>query len=538
MSKLNYQQLISKYRKTAKSNRLIEAIQLLNELVRREPLNLEWIKRRAECHIRLEQYPEALVDYAKVVEKEPENEDFLINFGAALIRCNQYDHAREILLYVTELNPKNIGSYINLSQVYDQLGLPEEQLRVAMKAVQISPVNAMAYNNLGSVFSLLDMKNEAREAFLTAIALDGNLIMAQFNIALIDFDMGLNQKAIEAFEVLLNSNKPTKNEKDFIRFTASFAYFKAGLLEKGWLNYEYGFGLKISHKSPRGNGNFLKPKWDGMDLGGGGLFILREQGVTDEILFSNCFAELECIDGNVTIQCDARLFSIFQRTYPKIKFVPDTQEILTNAFLSKFKYFSAIGSVPGIFRKKIEDFNRPTKLLEPLPKLFDDFKNRMHHCKNKKLIGICWRSGLLSVGRNTDATVLTDWGLLLREKNYQFVNLMWSECEEEMQEAENKFGIKILRWQDIDMKNDFESVLAIIKNLDAVVTISSSPYVLSSFAGVKTMLLTPDLWPLMGQKKSHPWSKFITPFVQESNEHILKKLDLVIEELDSLFKSS
>jgi tRNA (uracil-5-)-methyltransferase len=41
---------------------------------------------------------------------------------------------------------------------------------------------------------------------------------AQFNIALIDFDIGLNQKAIEAFEVLLNSNKPTKNEKDFYSF--------------------------------------------------------------------------------------------------------------------------------------------------------------------------------------------------------------------------------------------------------------------------------------------------------------------------------
>ena len=109
---------------------------------------------------------------------------------------------------------------------------------------------------------------------------------------------------------------------------------------------------------------------------------------------------------------------------------------------------------------------------------------------------------------------------------------MWGDGENEIQEAENKFGIKILRWNDLDLKNDFESVLALMQNLDAVVSVSSTPYAISSFSGIKTFLLTPDLWQLFGQKNYHPWNKFITPIVIEPNAHLLSKLDI----LESMLK--
>ena len=534
MAKLNHHQLISKYKKAASGNRLTEAIRLLNELVIKEPLNLDWVKLRAECHLRLEHYSEALIDYAKVIEKQPENEDCLVNFGAVLIRCNRYEHAREILEYTIELNPSNIGPYINLSQVYDQLNLPKEQLNVAMKAVQLNPLNAMAYNNLGSVFSALDMKIEAREAYLTAIALDNNLIMAKFNIALINMELGLIEDALLAFEQLLESPKPTQNEKDFIRFNASIAYLKSGQLEKGWLNYEYGFGLTISHKAQRGSGKFPEPKWRGENLSGGSLFVLREQGVGDEILFSNCFVDLEELEGKVVVQCDPRLVKIFQRTYPSIVFIPDEQKHVAFDSLTKYTYISAMGSLPGHFRKTIDDFNRPIKLLQPLPDLVFEFKKRLSPYADKKLIGLAWRTGLLLASRSGDATALSDWGTLLRKPDLQFVSLMWGDGEAEIQEAESKFGIKILRWSDLDLKDDFESVLGLMQNLDAVISVSSTPYALSSFSGVKTFLLTPDLWQLLGQKDYHPWSSFITPIVIERNAHLLSKLETLEKMLDSL----
>jgi ADP-heptose:LPS heptosyltransferase len=141
---------------------------------------------------------------------------------------------------------------------------------------------------------------------------------------------------------------------------------------------------------------------------------------------------------------------------------------------------------------------------------------------------------LLLANRTGDATALTDWEPLLCKPNLQFVNLMWGDGEAEIQKAENKFGIKILRWNDLDLKNDFESILALMQNLDAVVSVSSTPYALSSFSGIKTFLLTPNLWQLLGQKETHPWNKFITPIVIENNKHLLSKLNMLEAMLEAL----
>jgi len=59
----------------------------------------------------------------------------------------------------------------------------------------------------------------------------------------------------------------------------------------------------------------------------------------------------------------------------------------------------------------------------------------------KILVGISWRGGKLSANRNLNYTGLVDWGDLLTDKKIQFVNLQYGECESELIEAENKFGI-------------------------------------------------------------------------------------------------
>jgi hypothetical protein len=57
---------------------------------------------------------------------------------------------------------------------------------------------------------------------------------------------------------------------------------------------------------------------------------------------------------------------------------------------------------------------------------------------------------------------------------------------------------------------------------------------MASFSGVKTFLLTPEFWQLLGQKDFHPWSKFITPIVIDNNEHLLSKLDSLGQMIDKL----
>lgn len=532
MQKKNLNQLISLANKAIAQSNYAAAIPYLKKLVELQPKNILWMQLRSEAYLRTGNYADALLDLAKLVEAEPENEISMLNFGVALNKTNHNKEAKVVLESLLELDPKNLSSYINLGEVYQKLSMPKEQLRVAFKAIEIDPLNAVAYNNLGAAFLEIDMIVEAREALLTAIAFDPNNFEANLNLISVDFLNGDNDKVISTFESLVHSGKLNTEQEAVLRFLCAPAFLMSGHLEEGWFNYEFGFGLTFSSHSGRGVGKFPEPKWRGEDLTGKTIFVRREQGVGDEILFSNCFIDLEEINAEVTIECDPRLVSIFQRTYPKIIFIPDEKKLYSTEFFDKFTYLSSVGSLPGQFRKKISDFDRPIKLLKPSPDLVFNFAQRLKPYRSKKIIGIAWRTGLLLASRTGDATALSDWGPLLSNPNYQFVNLMWGDGENEIQEAENKFGIKILRWNDLDLKNDFESVLALMQNLDAVVSVSSTPYALASFSGVKTFLLTPDLWQLLGQKNHHPWNKFITPIVIEPNAHLLSKLDI----LESMLK--
>jgi ADP-heptose:LPS heptosyltransferase len=408
-------------------------------------------------------------------------------------------------------------------------------LAVAFKAIEINPTSALAYVNLGSALGDLKMWAESREAFLTAIAIDPKNFNAVVNIALNDLNRGNISAAILSFENLLTSGNLSEDEMAFVRWTCSSAYLQIGQLDKGWLNYEYGLGLVIGAKGSRSVGKFPEPKWRGESLLNKTLIVLREQGLGDEVLFSTCYADLEELNANIIVQCDARLLDIFQRTYPKLNFVPDKIQLRID---DKNKVFQiAAGSLMGLFRKNITDFNRPIKHLLPNPSIELDYKDRLSfYKKNKKLVGICWRSGMLLTSRNDHYSVLTDWGELLKNPNFQFVNLQYGECEAEIFEAEKKFGINILRWSDTDLKDDLERVVAIIKNLDAVVSVTSAPSPLAGAVGVKTYILSPNYsWVFLGEKSKYPWFRSNEFFVPKNDKsHFLEFLPNIAMSIEKL----
>lgn len=534
MSKKNRQQLISLSNKAMNSAEYQKAINYLSLLIKNEAKNLELLKTRSDAYFKTNQFNLALIDLAKLVEAEPQNQISLLNFGVSLLRCNKLNEALEIFLHLLEIDSENFGAHINLCEVYQRLDRPSDQLSAAVKAVGINPRSPLAYVNLGSALGDLGMLTESRESFLTAVTLDPTNFNANVNIAITDLSAGNISGAISTLESLLTTRSLSPDEEAFVRWISSSAYLQTGQLEKGWFNYEYGFGLVIGAKGTRSLEKFPEPKWRGEDLTGKTLIVLREQGLGDEILFSTCYVDLEELNVNVIVQCDSRMLDLFQRTYPKLNFVPDK---VTLEISDKSKVFQiGAGSLMGIFRKKITDFGRSIKTLNPDPLLEMEFRNRLSVYKQKKLVGICWRSGMLLVSRNSGYSALTDWGDLLKNPNFQFVNLQYGECEEEILAAEQKFGINILRWSDTDLKNDLERVVALAKNLDAVVSVTSAPAPISGATGVKTYILSDSYsWLFLGETNKYPWfqnNEFFVP--QNSKTHFLDYLPHIATSIENL----
>lgn len=503
------------------SGQYVKAIAILKKLLEEDPTNAEFMLLMGEGLMRNEQYSEALAIFAKVVETENSNIRALVNFGVALLRNRHLEEAKDILLYALELDPKSIDAHINLGSVYQSLLQPEKSLQTAFKVIELAPGSFMAYNNLGCALGDVHQLDAAREAYITSNLLNPNYLTAIINLAQLEVKSGNHQRGLELYESALNLKNISPGEKDVVKYYLSHSYLYFGQLEKGWDYYEYGFVDMLPTGAYRSLRKFKQPRWDGDFNESRKILIWREQGLGDEILFSTCLQDMHESNLDIIFECDPRLMDIFQRMYPR--FTVRGESINNNNNFSSvddFELHVPIGSLPKYFRRHIVNFNKPTPKFTPLPTAVSLVNQRLQKYSDKILVGICWRSGMLSIERNLNYTALSDWGPLLTDPRYKFVNLFHGDCENEIQAVEQKFNIEILRWQDIDLKNDLETVLALVSQLDCVVSVGTAVSVIAAAAGVNTLVLLQRSWVLLGQNDQYPWFPSARPFVVETNEHV------------------
>jgi len=497
-----------------------KAIEILNTHLKVNTEDLSALMLRGEAFLRGEQFESALTDYAKIVEKDSKNILALNNFSIALIRCNKYTEAKEIIAYVHELDPNNFPAYINSGNIHQALGEYEEAIKSAMKAIQQDPKSSLAYVNLGSALGGIRLFQEAKQAFLMANFYDPKNIYIKINLAQIEEKLGNIKEAKLMYEEILPLKYLTPLESNLVKYYLSYIYLALGQLKQGWDFYEYGFSPLLPLKSMRSNRIFNEPKWNGNIDENKTILIWREQGLGDEIFFSTCLSDLHDFNLNIILECDARLVSIFKRTYPNFHVRAELFDTEFKSLHNDFDFQIAIGSLAKYFRKDISDFHKYKTQWTVDPIRRANIKDRLQLYKNKILIGICWRSGKLSIERNLNYTALSDWGPLLSNPDYQFVNLLHGDCENEIAEVERQLGIQILRWPDIDLKNDLETVLALVSELDCVTSVGTAVSTIAAVAGTPTLLLVQRSWDLLGQQNSYPWFESVIPFVVDSNEHV------------------
>lgn len=510
--------------KALQTGHYLRAISYADEILLTQPNNIECLMIRGEANLRSENYEAGVVDYAKVVEIDNKNITALVNFSVGLIRCDRQQDAKNILEYVLELDPEKFDAYINLCNIYQSMGKPEECLKLAFKAIEIRPGDSIGYNNLGTAFGDLNMISESREALLTAYQINPKYIPTAINLAQIEVKLGNHHEAISLYENLLKNDNLSPSERDLVKYYLGYAYLHTGKLDEGWDLYDFGYGSLLPNAAQRSKRKFNQPKWNGENIEGKTLLIWREQGLGDEIEFSTCLHDLSKAGIKVILECESRLVDIFSRTFPSFRV--RAESIGPDFFPVKidFDVQCAIGSLPRIYRRSIQSFSNVNTNLSILESSVETFSNRLAAHKHKKLVGICWRSGVFSIARNLNYTALLDWKELLCQSDFQFVNLQYGDCEAELIQIEAELGISILRWTDLDLKNDLENVLGLIKNLDAVVTVGTAVSSLAGVCNVPTYLLTQPNWMLLGQTDDYPWYACVTPLIAQKGQHLAEQM--------------
>ncbi len=490
--------------------------------VRANPLNAAAHAGRGEALQRLERDEEALAALRAAVMAQPDAGEHLVNLTALLRRLGQGDAARSAVRRAIRLRPDLMLAHTHLGSLTDD---PRQALLCHRRAVALAPGHGDALNNLGGALYGIDRFGEAARAFGWAVrilptmavawtgrgnALDAlgrvdeaarchrialanqpDLAEAHANLAFHCQRLSQRDAALAAYRRALLSD-PRHGQAHYNR---GMLLLERGDLRQGWAEHEWRFATPQQRHQRR---RMTARVWRGENIAQARLLVWREQGVGDEILFSSCYGELAKRAGRLVIECDRRLAPLFARSFPTATVRPETSEP------RDVDVQIAAGSVPRLLRSDLKRFPLATSWLMPDPDRVAVWRDRLDALGPGLKIGIGWRSQVVTAQRQGAYTALDQWGAIFAIPGITVVNLQYGECADEIQAAERRFGVTIHRWPDLNLKDDFDGVAALMVNLDLVLSPAMSAGELAGALGAPVWRFCGLDWTGLGSA-ARPW---------------------------------
>jgi hypothetical protein len=219
---------------------------------------------------------------------------------------------------------------------------------------------------------------------------------------------------------------------------------------------------------------FPVPQWRGQPVKK--LYVLAEQGLGDEVMLSQTVLDAKKICGEVVLECQDRLQSIFERSLG-VRTVAsvvlpngnrEAQDFEADAWVN-------LGDLPRLYRRKWSDFPREAYLKA-------DPERAASLSSYKGRTGISWR------GAQGTYTAEAFSGLAPGA-----VSLQYDQGPDEDVEQ-----------PPVDLKNDLEGVFALVSVLDRLITVSTSVAHFAASQGVNVDLIVA---PMNTGVRSHilPW---------------------------------
>ena len=152
---------------------------------------------------------------------------------------------------------------------------------------------------------------------------------------------------------------------------------------------------------------------------------------------------------------------------------------------------------------------------------------------DKKKIGISWKS-VFNIFGNLKSLELNNFSKLYNQDRI-FINLQYGSNIEEISDF-REGGKNIFNFDNVDLFNDFDSLISILKNLDVFVTVSNSTAHFAGALGVPTILICPKksstyyYWDYEDGKT--PWYNNISIIkFRDSLDYTMKLVDDLINKI-------
>jgi tetratricopeptide (TPR) repeat protein len=486
------------------------------------------------------------------------------NLGNALRRAKQTAAAEQVLHELVTAVPRDWQAWHNIGQLYNEQGRYDEAAGALRRSVALEPTYAESHAVLGAVLINVGRLNAAVASLRRALELGGNEYQSYSYLGIVHRQLGDLREAERCFRIALERlpNVPAAHSNlavvltqmgrfgeaaaahdravalapDDVSLVANRAYsaLTAGDIPAAWEGWEHSTG-----QGPRGREREVAvPRWRGEDLSDQTVMVYREQGVGDEVLFASCYPDLIEAAGRVVIETDPRVASLFARSFPRATVRAQTVDAGWRERLAEPDFDVAVpcGSLPTVFRRTLADFPDRESYLVADPELVVKWGERLATAPGPR-VGISWRSKLMTAERRLEYTRLAEWERVFGVAGASFFNLQYDECERDLADAQRRFGVAVQQFDDVDYMNDFETVAAIIANLDLVIAPRNAVAMLAGALGVPTVMMGNRWdWSDLGTDTC-PWLPSVTLVFRELGQEWDRVLATAARRVEDLVRT-
>lgn len=549
----------------ARSGQNDEAISVLKQLDSEKPLRPEVKLALGNALLASQKQSEAITYFIETLNLDRENKIAWINLARAYFEKGKTTLAKRALLKALDIDQQNREARLYLAKIYTfeknynnanhilnhfdfdlsdieviqalvNLWVNDDDHAKALALInsaiqQTSDSTPADHAKLESIkgYILQSQGNleEAYSSFRKSLEMDDSIAETHFNLGLLQLDLGMRNESKNSFlraKELSPNDLPTK-------WQLSLFELSSGNFGVGWQDY----GLRFMSEDGMQR-DFGVPMWKGEKVRSGELLITAEQGLGDEIMFSSCLIDLFSKAPQPVIECHPKLENIYRISFPQATIIGRNQT-LENEWLKDYpevKYFFPIGSLPRLFRNHINDFpSRPGHLVAN-PEISGKWGKKLRSLGAGPKIGISWQGGLKNTRSSIRSIPLNRWKNILEIPGAHFISLQYTDCKEEIDNVNKKFGSNIHHWQEA--LRDYEETAGLVSSLDVVVSVQTAVVHLSGALGVKCFALisaSPE-WCYMAEGRKIPWYSSVVLFRQ-------KKLNIwndVIENVNQSLKAN
>ncbi|WP_374764536.1 tetratricopeptide repeat protein [Yunchengibacter salinarum] len=487
--------LTQKALKAQRQERWADAVNLLLEVSELQPANNQIWVVVAFCLSQLGQRAKAIETLEHILARSEPTEQLVNVMGHMAADMEMFDVSEKLWHHAIAFNPKEAEYHAHLAAAMMHQERYDDAIAYLQKVLPIFPENVALWNVAGLCARAQRKQPQARQFFQEALKINPNDYRALNNYSMIapwKERPDLLRRGIAL--------RPTEPE---LHVGLAFELFMRGELAQAYPEYEW--RLDKNRESAQVVQYAVDaPRWRGEDLTGKTVLVMNEQGLGDEILFSFLFDRLKPLAGEVLLTCDSRLTDAYERNFEcpayasqdfrkdgyRFRHYPGLDREIRAGERGKPDYCIPAGSLMQHFWHEIADMAPVRKpVLGPDPERAAFWRDRLSGLTGKLRIGLAWTSQRQKGMRRHRYLSLEDYAPLFEVPGLEFVSLQYTDCEEEIRDAEARFGVTIHRWDDVDLKKDIEANLAIMSNLDLFVGPSVAPSWMALAVGLPTYVL-------------------------------------------------